>query len=269
MLDTGFFGSLKAKTQVKAAQVKDKAGIVWFFGLLAVSMIFSAVCYVFIMRHLYSVTTSVFPQTGPLCIGVWSACCGAFTLILIILYQQLYGKKHNVSLRDIGVMLPIKQIGKTILLAVIVVACAFGIVFFADYFFQSDFRLWVLAAKVFESDKVMIALRYLPFFLIYYVMNSVRSTVSIIIKSAEKPEILSYLVWRIRCHVSFLLLYNISASIQRVFLSGDWLKERDFLLFGSSRLLPCCLLPQFISRIIYKKTANPIWQGALTHCLSS
>ena len=92
MLDTGFFGSLKAKTQVKAAQVKDKAGIVWFFGLLAVSMIFSAVCYVFIMRHLYSVTTSVFPQTGPLCIGVWSACCGAFTLILIILYQQLYGK---------------------------------------------------------------------------------------------------------------------------------------------------------------------------------
>ena len=263
MLDTGFFGSLKAKTQVKAAQVKDKAGIVWFFGLLAVSMIFSAVCYVFIMRHLYSVTTSVFPQTGPLCIGVWSACCGAFTLILIILYQQLYGKKHNVSLRDIGVMLPIKQIGKTILLAVIVVACAFGIVFFADYFFQSDFRLWVLAAKVFESDKVMIALRYLPFFLIYYVMNSVSincfnynkiggeaGNIILLGMANSLPCIVLVAVQYIGFYTTGVPFWGLAEGER---LLAIWLFPVIALLF----------IAAVISRIIYKKTANPYLAGCI------
>ena len=58
-------------------------------------------------------------------------------------------------------------------LAMLTCGLAFLILFFADYFFQTDFRLWVLTMKGFEADKVLIGLRYLPLFLIFYVVNSV------------------------------------------------------------------------------------------------
>jgi hypothetical protein len=46
-------------------------------------------------------------------------------------------------------------------------------VFIVDYFFTTDFRLWVLAIRAFEPDKLLIALPYLPFFLLYFVVNSI------------------------------------------------------------------------------------------------
>ena len=45
--------------------------------------------------------------------------------------------------------------------------------FTADYFFKTDFRLWVLTLKAFDADKVVIGLRYLPFFLFFYIVNSI------------------------------------------------------------------------------------------------
>lgn len=62
---------------------------------------------------------------------------------------------------------------RTIVLALLACGLAFLILFFADYFFKTDFRLWVLTLKAFDADKVLIALRYLPLFLIYYIINSV------------------------------------------------------------------------------------------------
>ena len=67
----------------------------------------------------------------------------------------------------------LEQLWKTIALAVIVIVVSFGLVFAAHYFFQVDYRMYVVAFKTFGADKVLIALRYLPFFLLFYVMNSI------------------------------------------------------------------------------------------------
>ncbi len=263
MMGTGFFSSIRVKTEVKAAEIKDKTAVAWFFGLLVLSMLFSAVSYVYIMRNLYSTTTSVFPQTGPLCIGVWAASCGVFTLLLTVVYYQVYGKKHQLSLRDIGVILPVKQIGKTVLLSVIVVACAFGIVFFANYFFKTDFRLWVLAVKVFGSDKVLIALRYLPFFLIYYVMNSVSVNCFNYNKIGGKFG-----------NIIILGLANILPCIVLVAAQYIGFYSSGVPFWGLSegeRILAIWLFPVIamlfiaavISRFVYKRSGNPYLAGCV------
>ena len=64
---------------------------------------------------------------------------------------------------------------KTIYLSILTVTLAFGILFFADYFFKTDFRLWVLTLKAFDADKVLIGLRYIPLFMFYYIMLSIVS----------------------------------------------------------------------------------------------
>ena len=66
--------------------------------------------------------------------------------------------------------MPLKKLGKSILLAITVICVSVSLIFFADYFFKADFRIWTLALKTFEAEKIGIALwPYLPLFLIYYV----------------------------------------------------------------------------------------------------
>lgn len=72
-----------------------------------------------------------------------------------------------------GLAISLKKLWRTAVLAVLACGLAFLILFFADYFFKTDFRLWVITMKAFEADKVLIGLRYLPMFLFFYVANSV------------------------------------------------------------------------------------------------
>lgn len=263
LLRTSYFGTLKAKDRIEAAEVKGAAGKLWFFGMLILSVLFSGISYIYVMRHLYPTTTDIFPQTGPLCIGVWSASCGIFAIILMVIYYYGYGKKHGLVLKNTGIVISIKTLLKTILLALLTVSCAFMIVFFADYFFQTDFRLWVFAVKVFDSDKVLIALRYLPFFLIFYVVNSISVNCFNYNKIGKEAG-----------NILLLALSNSLSAIVIVAVQYIAFYNTGVVFWGLSegeRILSIWLFPvivllfisAIISRIIYKKTGNPYLAGII------
>lgn len=98
---------------------------------------------------------------------------GTDPVIILTVSYQLFGKRNGQSLRLAGVLPGWMTVLRSLGLAAVVVASAFGIVFVLHYFFTTDFRVWVLAIRTFESDKLLIALAYLPFFLLYFVVNSI------------------------------------------------------------------------------------------------
>lgn len=261
LLDTEYFSALKAQDKVLAAPVKDGAGKLWFFGLMIVSMLFSGFSYIYCMRHVYSNTTKFFPQTASLTIGVWSLACGVFALILMVVYYFAYGRSHGFSASATGLCLPLKKLWRTIVLAILVIVCSYGIVFFADYFFQTDFRIWVFGIKVFGSDKVLIALRYLPFFLAFYVINSI--SVNCFNYNTIGGEVgntlLEALANSFACMVIVAVQYGYFYATSRQFFGlteGErilpiWLFTVIPILFGAA----------VISRILYKKTRNPYLAG--------
>lgn len=142
---------------------------------------------------------------------------------------------------------------------------AFLILFFADYFFKTDFRLWVITMKAFEADKVLIGLRYLPMFLFFYVANSVA------VNCFNYNTIGGRRGWG---NTALLGLFNALGAI--VFLalqyggvpgsgmlrwyategwriSGIWLYPAIVYLF----------ITPFMTRYIYKKTRNPYLCGII------
>jgi len=132
--------------------------------------------YLPIMLHVNSFTVARQPwaQSSPWGISVWAAVCGVFAVVLMFLAYRFYGKKNGIDLADTGVKIGLKTLGKTALLAVIVVAVSYGCVFFADYFFKADFRIWFLAVKAFDAPKIYTSIfPYMVLFLIYYVAQSV------------------------------------------------------------------------------------------------
>ena len=112
MLNTQYFGSLKAGKAVTAAPVKDGAGaglVLRHNGSLHAVLrcelrICNAAC---IFKNHGDI-----PQTGPLSIGVWSLACGIFSILLMTAYYQLYGRKNGFSLKDTGAAVSLGQIWK-------------------------------------------------------------------------------------------------------------------------------------------------------------
>ena len=110
-------------------------------------------------------------RSGPFWIGAWSTACGLFALLLIWIGGKVTGQKADLKAN--GVKIGAKQLGLTVLLALVVVAASYGLVFAADYFFKADFRFWVITLKAFTVDKLPIILMYLPLFTLYYIPNSI------------------------------------------------------------------------------------------------
>ena len=261
MLNTQYFGSLKTEAAVTAAPIKGGAGTAWFWGTIVASMLFSGISYLYVMRHVYSTTTEIFPQTAPLSIGVWSLACGIFSILLMTAYYQFYGKKNGFSLKDTGVLISLKQLWKTLVLAVLAVYCAFGLVFFANYFFQTDFRIWVLGIKVFNADKVLIALRYLPFFLVFYVVNSISINCFNYNRIGGETGN-AMLMGFTNC---FACIVIVAAQYIGFYSTG----EPFWGLTEGERILAIWLFPvifflfitAIMTRIVYKKTHNPYLAG--------
>lgn len=263
LLDTHAFESLKVPTRVEARAVSDKGGKLWFWGCLAAAALFSGISYRSVYKFVYGNSNDFFPQPGVLTIGVWSAMCGVFAVVLMVLYYQLYGKKHGASLRQLGITMPGKQMLKTIALAILVIYAAYSVVFLADYFFKTDFRLWVIAIRHFGVDKFWIALRFMPFFLVYYITssisvncfnyNSIGGKIGNIIILGFANILAPIMILVMQYGTFFITGLPLWFATEGDRMCGIWLFPVVVFLFGAA----------WLSRMVYKRTNNPYLSGII------
>lgn len=262
LLSTPTFQILKAKEEVKPAVAGDKAGKAWFWALAVLGALFSGWSFLYCMNHVYSITTAYFVQTASLTMGCWCAMSGLFAIATMAIYYFAYGKKHGFQLKETGLAINFEQLWKTIALAVIVIVVSFGLVFFSQYFFKVDYRIYVLAVKTFTPDKVIYALRYLPFFLFFYVVNSI------------SINCFNYNTIGGKWNVVILALFNALGSIFIVASQYIYFYATGFQLYGlteGQRIAPIWLFPvmfllfasAIVSRVLYKKTRNPYLAGLI------
>ena len=179
LLTTRAFAALRAVDLPAAGPAMNRTALIWFWGGLVVSVLISGLSYLFLSNNAtiagiaFVAMPPLFPQGPPFFIGVWAAINGLAALIIVALYFALFGKRNGQTLRASGIAIGGRRLLHSIGLAAVVVAAAFGLVFVVDYFFTTDFRLWVLAVKAFTPEKLLIALPYLPFFLLYFIANSI------------------------------------------------------------------------------------------------
>lgn len=264
LVDTEFFAELKADKAPVPAVLANRKGKVWLWVSLIVGVVFSMVMFILSNVIGMMTQTSFFPQQPPLGIGIWSALCGLLSLLFMVLSYRFYGKKEgHVDLKAVGVKMTGKKLAKTIFLGIIVAAATYFTVFVADFFFKTDFRIWCLTFKAFGVDKLLIAVRYLPFFLIYYVLNSVANNCFNYVKMG-KHEWVNTLVLAVFNALSPAIL--IAWMYIPFFISGYHpLEGLGGTILGIWLFPIIVILPLFavLSRIIYKATKNPYLAGII------
>lgn len=259
LLFTPVFSSLRAKEIVAPMPVKDAKGKAWFWISLTVCAVLAMPIYVPILEKSFGFQVDQFESVG---LGVWSTCCGLFAIICMVLYYFTYGKKNGFDLRERGVTMPLKQFGKTVLLAIIVVVTAYACVFAVHYFFNSDFRIWTLGIKAFKAP----ILKYLPYgvlFLVYYVGMSV-SVNSFNYNTIGKRSWVNTLivaVFAVLPAVVILLIQYVT-----YFTTNDlvWMGTRTGIpvlwMFPLLLILPATVV---IDRMYYRVSRNPYIPGLI------
>lgn len=254
---TPVFSDLRSKEIASPVAIKDSGGKLWFWGSIIASAIFASVIYIPVVVWGSSLQVS---QTQTMGLGLWSALCGVFNILCMVVYYFAYGKKNGFNMAQRGVVLPLKKLLKSILLAVIIAVVAYSCVFVTQYFFKADFRFWTLAIKPFESDKVWLIITYMWLFLVYYVSASVSANsfnyntiggrsglVNDIIVSlfATVPALVLPWIQYIKYFTTDQMMWT-SSSMQVL-----WLFPIVLILFAAN----------FTSRYLYKVTNNPYIAG--------
>jgi hypothetical protein len=263
LLYTEAFSSLRATSEVKAAPaLTSLSGKLWFVGSSLVIAVLAGVVYLKIYAWTVKTRPPFFPQFPTYYIGMWSAILGLIILLGLVLNYQLYSKKNGLDLRATGALVSFKTLLKTIGLAVTVVAGSFSLVFIADYFFKADFRAWVLTVRTFTPDKIGIALKYMPLFLAYYIVNSVAINSFNYFMIAKKE-------W-----VNTAVVAGFAALMPVVMVAIHYITffaEGEPYFKGVSNIVGIWLFPvivflpvaAIVSRKIYRATRNPYLPGLI------
>jgi hypothetical protein len=174
LLDQPYFSPLKAATVVGPQPAPTGKNRAWFWISLVLTALFSGLSYLFLPAIVSTpgFRPVFFLQSPVFFIGCWAVASALFALVLMLITWFFFGGK-SVSLKERGVTLSLSNLWKTIVLALVVVATSFLIVFVSDWLFKVDFRFWVIPIKAFTPDKFGIILMYLPFFLAFYVLHSI------------------------------------------------------------------------------------------------
>ena len=248
-----------------APRAISKSGKIWFFGSLILGVAFASVTYFPILTYFKGASGYVpgVSQSSPMSVSMWAAACGLFAIISMVVSYFCYGKKNGVDLAEIGVKISLKQLGKTILLAGIVVSSMLLILGIADYLFMADFRIWVVAFRAFKVEQLGITFApYAFLFLIYYVANAVATNCFNYNTVGGKNKWVNITL----CAVAAGLVAVILLLLQYIpYFSGSDLMWPHNNMYGVWLFPMLVTLPgsAVVSRIIYKKTNNPYLGGII------
>ncbi|TQK18653.1 alpha/beta hydrolase family protein [Microbacterium sp. SLBN-154] len=265
MLAVPAFARLRVSEPVPAAAPTRK-GLAWFWGGLALSVGISAISYVLLSQApwaggiAFGVTDLIAPGV-PWFIGIWAAINGLAAIVIMVVSYLVFGRESGQDLRASGVLPGWGRFFQGIALALVTVVAAFLVVFVLDYFFTTDFRLWVVAVKVFTPEKIWFALLVLPLFLVYFFANSVAINGFNRFTLAGK-EWLNTLVLAVFNALGPIILVVLQYTT--FFITGETIP--GFGGIFSIWLFPVILIlavAAVISRKIYRATNNPYIGGFL------
>lgn len=181
----------------------------------------------------------------------WAIMVAEVVVIIELINYFTIKKPSGIKHEHYGFLVNPKVIISSLVMVVLTVAISYGVLYLIDAIFKTDFRIWTWAVKTFESWHLTAALRYIPFFFIFYFVMTI--AVNALTSSMKKTS--SYLVAFIQMFggitVYLALHYGLLFATGRAFYPDQSLSS--ILLFA---LIPTLLVSAIYMKKLYKETGN-------------
>ena len=206
---------------------------------------------------------AVWTAPGLNSIAYWTIGCALMSLVVMSAVYLLLKDKDSVKLADYGVVLNPLAILAGICTAVLTVVLAYAVLFLVDALFKADFRIWTFAFKTFDSNIIPAILRYLPTFLLFYVISTAAITIN---TNTEKTQGVKGYLLAIVLNAGGPILWLANQYI-RLFSTGVAAHPGSALSgIVLVAMVPTLSIAAIISRNLYKRTGN-IWTPACLNAL--
>jgi pimeloyl-ACP methyl ester carboxylesterase len=175
LLQTKFFSGLVEM----AAPSKGATGAGWWIAAALFIIIAPLLFFPFsqVPANLKWSVTAIFPQDINNSIIAWTTLIGVIDVVLFLLWHFVLNRKTQANGDHYGLTwnqkLNWSKIGKSFLLAFLIVFTGYATLIFSDYFFKTDFRFWVFAIKLLDPLQLRITLSYIIPFIFIFFMDAV------------------------------------------------------------------------------------------------
>jgi pimeloyl-ACP methyl ester carboxylesterase len=266
LLQTGWFSSLKGTPQ----NPKPATGAGWWIGF-ALMFFVPTITYLHLtlIGNLAAKASPVFPQQVTNCILFWMVVNALISLILFSIWHFTSNRKKGGNLISYGIKAPAgidwKKIGLSAWFAFLVTAIVYLSVVLVAYFFNVDFRFWIMPLKPMSLLQTKIALRYLIPFALFYIMFAVvlQGQMRSLTGSTAKKMVMSAVVASLGYLALLLVLYI-------PLLTGGGVPVPDIRMtlyvIVAMQLLPLFVLVSVISAYFFEKTGL-VYAGAFINAM--
>lgn len=207
--------------------------------------------------------TWFFPQRMNNAVMLWALLNGAVGFLLFYVGYRWHGRSHGVVPAMWGASTDMRELGRTVALALVAFTAFFGLLSGVHYFFHVDFRFLFLGSRVFQPGLLVLLLMYAPAFFPFFLANSLR--VNGAMRPAGVPEWRSLLLAGLANSLGLLLIivvqYSVFAATGTVHWTEGWLYVN--LLFA---VVPMMFLLPYFNRAFFRLTGR-IYLGPLVTCL--
>lgn len=277
LIQTSFFKSLVHKpypgVALSTGRNKVRYALLFVLGMVPSFLLFyplmGAPIDVKFMNYLSPIPwmiSDAFPMPIMNGLSLFNVVIGIILLVLFLITYKLIYIKQGVSFKAFGLCDKAGNILKALLLAVLTFLAAYLTLSVMNYFFGIDYRFFTLSMKTITPIKWGLYLRYVLFFAVFYVINSLVLNAQIAVEG--KKEWLNYLLCILSSVGGLLVLHIVAYG--GFFATGHlWLLNycslggnsamAAILVWGLLLALP---LSAIVARYLYKKTGN-IWIGGL------
>jgi len=233
---------------------KDESKKSWIKGSVVVVLAGACLAYLTGTKNELFSNGQVFQAGTVSSIATWAMIC-AFISVIIMVVVYMFGKKKDsgVTLAHYGLSAKPVAVVAALVIAVVVAVVGYAFLFLVDVLFKTDFRIWTFAFKTFEASAIPAALKYVPFFFIYYLVSGAAAISN---TSSEKMQgIKGYVVASLTnmggITLWLVLQYGKVFATGSAFYPGQALS--GILLFA---LVPTLVISSCYSKYLHKKTGN-------------
>ena len=196
-------------------------------------------------------------------IAYWTIGCAAFALVGMSVVYVVTKANKGVTFKDYGVTFNPVKILVSLLVAIITYVAAYAVLFLMDLLFKADFRIWTFAFKTFDFNIFPTVLKYLPTFLLFYIVSTASITIN---TNTEKLQGFKGYLLAIALNAGGGFLWLVH-QYGKLFITGVAAHPGSALSgIVLVAMIPTLSIAAVISRNLYKKTGN-IWTPAFLNAL--
>ncbi len=239
---------------VMALTSRDGGKKCWTIGSVVVTVAGACLWYLTGSKNKLFSNGKVFQAGTVSSIATWALICAAISIIVMtVVYLFSKKKEAGVSLAHYGIAAKVDSILASFVVAVIVTVVGYACLFIVDLVFKTDFRIWTFAFKTFEASAIPAALKYMPFFFIYYFVSGAAA-----VSNTNSEKLQGFKGYVVACltNMGGITLWLI-LQYGKVFATGSAFYPSQalsgILLFA---LVPTLIVATCFSKYLYKKTGN-------------